>query len=124
VKALVLATLVGGAGGLYLGQWPEDHRSTWIAEARRGLTGDAQTADLDRALAAVGHVLESGVDVEAQDLRRELEHQKHCREAFDVGEHRLANHERDGAEAAFTLVAGADCRLSDFARTRLEQIHR
>jgi hypothetical protein len=123
VKALVLATLLGGAGGLWLARKPDPlaQRDAWIGEARAALTGDLQTADLDRALAAVGHVLDVAYDPEAQDIQAQLLRQKRCRQLYDAGEHALANHDVEEARLKFARV-GPGCKLYDFAFMRLEQI--
>lgn len=124
MKALVLATLLGGAAGLWLGHQPPDPesaRAALLAQARKALTSDLQTADIERALAAVEAAYAMRGDSDAWLLREQLLHQRYCRRQFDNAEHAAAVHDFDGARAYYGRV-DEGCKLHEFAVTRLEQI--
>jgi hypothetical protein len=125
LKGLLVAVVLGGAGGLALGQQPVRHgvdRQALMGEATAALTGDLQTADLDRALGAVGHLLEDTADDwEAQLLRSKLWHQKRCRARFEEAEHLLAVHACGAARDTFRTLK-SDCRLYEFAQLRAAEI--
>jgi hypothetical protein len=124
VKALVLATLVGGAGGLWLGR---DHisltsRDRLLAEGRVALIGDRKVSDLRRALSAVKQVLDIDPnDREAVTLNASLRKQLRCRGAVELGEHALANGDLASAMTDFRDVM-PECELYDFAQRRLEEL--
>ncbi len=118
VKRVVLAMVVGGLGGLWLGERREPPADPWFAEALLGLS----RKDFARALLAVDERLYAAPDdAAAQVLRTRILGELGCAESMAEGEHALVNGDHGRAVSAFQRV-GADCRFRPFAATRLEQM--
>lgn len=118
MKRVVLAMMVGGLGGLWLGERPDRPADPWFAEALLGVSRQ----DFARALLAVDERLYvAPEDAAAQVLRTRILGELGCAEWMAEGEHALVNGNHGRAASAYQRV-GADCRFRPFATTRLEQM--
>jgi hypothetical protein len=118
VTRVVLAMMVGGLFGLWLGEREPRQADPWFAEALLGVSRH----DFARALLAVDERLYVAPDDPAAlVLRARVLAEWGCAESMAEGEHALVNGNHGRAASAFARVA-ADCRFRPFATTRLEQM--